>query len=312
VFILLLVGLGVYAYRESEAYCNCSGMGVSFNRPANTFWRGAWPASFSALPLNFTSAYGTYPRGCGSADFGWPQSSDQPFARDRFNYASTQPYGIGSNEVRDFMRDARDGLLNNASVQYSFGQTPIALANPTMVARNMMLNNAAANGGGAAMLNNTTMMNAMLMNSANANNNDMMFNGVSGVQPSVYGPSTVMQLSNAPMAAPVAGAGPVRQMMMPPMSTAAMSQAAGGCAVNLPTFTGGDCCACGPTTSTRNATPRFVPLTAIPGAQLPPGAVTDSVPCAEAAAARLRFGDGRWSDVQYGNGRYNNISVGVL
>jgi hypothetical protein len=304
VVVILLVALAVYAYQESEAFCNCSGMGTRFNRPTNTFWRGAWPASFSALPLNFTSAYGTYPQGCSSAsamnDFGWPQSSARPFARGRMgDYASAQPYGIGANEARDFMRDARDGLLNNASVQYSFGQTPIALANPDMVARNMMY----GSGGGN-----------MMMANGSGNMRGLM-------TPSVYGPSTVMQLQQqrqnaGPQWTPRAGAGPVRSMP----TSAMMSQAPGSCSVNLPTFTGADCCACGTGQQQSMATTagygapisRFVPLTSIPGALLPPGAVTDSVPCAQAAAAQLRFGNGRYADVRYGDGRYNDIAVGVL
>ncbi len=121
--IVVLVLVIVFAYRI-DGFCNCSGFGVQVDKPTNTFWRGAWPRNKSVIDLNSASRWGTYPAGCNSPGLGWPQMSEQPFSRNHYDYASiSDPYAIGSNEIRDLARDEADGLLNaKIEASSSYGQ----------------------------------------------------------------------------------------------------------------------------------------------------------------------------------------------
>ena len=121
IFIVLIL-IVVFAYRI-DGFCNCTGFGVQVDKPTNTFWRGAWPRSKSAIDLNSSSNYGTYPAGCNSPGLGWPQMSERPFNRSHYDYASiSDPYSIGSNEIRDLARDSADGLLDGSKIQATYGQ----------------------------------------------------------------------------------------------------------------------------------------------------------------------------------------------
>lgn len=229
---MVALGIAFYVYyKKVESYCNCSGMGVQVDRPTNTFWRGAWPRSASATPLDFVNKYGTWPTGCSSPSFGWPQMADQPFnvPNAKYEYASTinpvLPYMMGPDEVRDANRDVADGLVDK-SVQYSFGQTPMTASGCAMTA----------------------------------------------AAPPCQSESLGQYL-------------PLAQI--PPNDDA---------------VAGSKCCACNRGTRINAAQPSFVQLQSIPGATLPPGAVTANRPCMNQMETRLRFGDGK----------YGSLGVGVL
>lgn len=80
---------------------------------------------------------------------------------------------------------------------------------------------------------------------------------------------------------------------------------------------GSKCCGCGPkqrmisamdaggnmspsNTRRMRGQPPFVPLSAIGGAQLPPGAVTDTKPYMSELSTRMRYGDGKYGDLGMG------------
>lgn len=126
VLVLAVVGsLLYYAYgRKIDNYCSCKGIGSLSDEPVYTFWRGAYPRSESARPLDSKSRYGTWSKGCQDNGLGWAQMPDRPFAQPEC-VSSADPYGLSVDSLRDIERDRKDGLLNGVAVQKAYGQMDV-------------------------------------------------------------------------------------------------------------------------------------------------------------------------------------------
>lgn len=299
VVLIIAAAIAYWYFYRGESFCNCTGMGVQIDRPTNTFWRGAWPRSFSVTPLNSTSPYGTYPKGCGSPSFGWPQMAGTPFASKMpctspaAMYqvtAPTAPYEMGPNEMRDIIRDAQDGLLNDVAVQQTFGQLV-----PTVNMQSMPMMMNGSNGSTSVrqtqMPLSYSMPKASMMPQALANTPMMMMNGGCDGS-SMMSAAQLRQQQQASQGMCSMSAASLSKMM--PMGVGGSN-----CSVQFPTYSSSDCCACGGD-STSLAVPRFVSLSSIQGATLPPGAVTAACPCMSAVANRMRFGDAGYGSVAVG------------